>query len=119
MKVFSRYDNVQGNNAEHWLQSQLRVDKRRFDKMAFKDGIERLNTMFEGTKKPVIFIDEASLEDNKTSILKYRFLRNLLRTLQIIPAFMGTNAAATNFVGSNVSGGSRSRESNHMVLCYV
>ena len=64
--------------------------------------------------KPVIFMDECFVPagNNEEFINKYRFIRGIIRTI-LIPAFMGTNASAINFLGKSASFAG-SREENYL-----
>ena len=98
-------------SGESWIKSELRGFEFSFDAMSIQEGIDELCSIrkeFSLPRPPIIFLDESSVEKGQSGIFQFR--RNILRLLNLVVVLMGTDAAASNFVGGRSNTGSRTDE---------
>lgn len=108
MKIRKEHSN------EHWSLSQIRIKCNvEIQKMTITQASNRLNEIFADCNglRPVIFFDESEkFGSNREFALKLKCIRRVVRKLQFIPIFMGTNASLVKFVNTNIAAGSRGGE---------
>ena len=86
----------------NWIYFELQTFKFDFAPMTISEGIAALSKIKDDSNLrtlPIIFLDESCVTGEEIELFQFR--RNVLRLLRLVVVFMGTDAAAGNFVRGN------------------
>lgn len=105
---------------EHWVESQLSIeDGFRFSKMTINEARNNIDEIFGEDLKPVIFLDESQMGGSNNFRVEYIYTRKMIKKLDLIPIFMGTNASLENFVNIGTATIGSRLETEEKPWCYI